>query len=296
MLTLDYVWSSFVVVVFLIFLINCYLPHQQQKRVQSSIKSLKLFLLRNDVTTFYLCGVGGLEENTFYVDYRTEDGSANAGSDYDYSEGTLVFKPGDTRKEIKVSSLEGFRRCALLRAPPGRWNQTSERGGRMWSYQVTSGLGFQGREGGSLVSRVDFHVDLCWTRQLMSERRDQLVWNLFSLILLSLQLLWEQREDRLRLSLMSFYKRHWSSVEETASLNAHQSKQDVVFVDLQTVATVAFSLTQTAVLRVRLKPPYPPYQHKSLVQWCTHLDVFETSSSPPDSAGESESIRLGSVT
>uniref|UniRef100_A0A3Q3EMQ4 Solute carrier family 8 member 2b n=1 Tax=Kryptolebias marmoratus TaxID=37003 RepID=A0A3Q3EMQ4_KRYMA len=38
---------------------------------------------------------GGLGENTFYVDYRTEDGSANAGSDYDYSEGTLVFKPGD---------------------------------------------------------------------------------------------------------------------------------------------------------------------------------------------------------
>ena len=37
------------------------------------------------------------------MDYRTEDGSANAGSDYEYSEGTLVFKPGETRKEIKVS-------------------------------------------------------------------------------------------------------------------------------------------------------------------------------------------------
>lgn len=49
------------------------------------------------------CSPGGLGENTFYVDYRTEDGSANAGSDYQYSEGTLVFKPGDTRKEIKVS-------------------------------------------------------------------------------------------------------------------------------------------------------------------------------------------------
>lgn len=46
---------------------------------------------------------GGLAESTFYVDYRTEDGSANAGSDYEYSEGTLVFKPGETRKEIKVS-------------------------------------------------------------------------------------------------------------------------------------------------------------------------------------------------
>uniref|UniRef100_A0A1A7YTK2 Solute carrier family 8 (Sodium-calcium exchanger), member 2b n=1 Tax=Iconisemion striatum TaxID=60296 RepID=A0A1A7YTK2_9TELE len=49
---------------------------------------------------------GGLMENTFYVDYRTEDGSANAGSDYDYSEGTLVFKPGETRKEIKVGIID----------------------------------------------------------------------------------------------------------------------------------------------------------------------------------------------
>lgn len=52
----------------------------------------------------HVCSAGGLGQNTFYVDYRTEDGSANAGSDYHYSEGTLVFKPGDTRKEIKVSS------------------------------------------------------------------------------------------------------------------------------------------------------------------------------------------------
>ncbi|XP_061684003.1 sodium/calcium exchanger 2b isoform X3 [Syngnathoides biaculeatus] len=49
---------------------------------------------------------GGLEENTFYVDYRTEDGSANAGSDYEYSEGTLVFKPGENRKEIKVGIID----------------------------------------------------------------------------------------------------------------------------------------------------------------------------------------------
>ncbi|KAM9852756.1 sodium/calcium exchanger 2b isoform 1-T1 [Aulostomus maculatus] len=49
---------------------------------------------------------GGLGENTFYVDYRTEDGSANAGSDYEYSEGTLVFKPGETRKEIKVGIID----------------------------------------------------------------------------------------------------------------------------------------------------------------------------------------------
>ena len=50
-------------------------------------------------------------ENTFYVDYRTEDGSANAGSDYEYSEGTLVFKPGETRKEIKVRKEEQEETC-----------------------------------------------------------------------------------------------------------------------------------------------------------------------------------------
>lgn len=48
---------------------------------------------------------GGTGENTFYVDYCTEDGTANAGSDYEYKEGTLVFKPGETRKEIKVREI-----------------------------------------------------------------------------------------------------------------------------------------------------------------------------------------------
>lgn len=32
------------------------------------------------------------------VDYRTEDGTANAGSDYEFAEGTLLFKPGETQK------------------------------------------------------------------------------------------------------------------------------------------------------------------------------------------------------
>ncbi|XP_071352774.1 sodium/calcium exchanger 2b isoform X1 [Trachinotus anak] len=58
------------------------------------------------VLTLVVVCQGGLGENTFYVDYRTEDGSANAGSDYEYSEGTLVFKPGETRKEIKVGIID----------------------------------------------------------------------------------------------------------------------------------------------------------------------------------------------
>nr|XP_057943473.1 sodium/calcium exchanger 2a isoform X2 [Doryrhamphus excisus] len=49
---------------------------------------------------------GGTGQNTFYVDYCTENGSANAGADYEFSEGTLTFKPGDTRKEIKVNILD----------------------------------------------------------------------------------------------------------------------------------------------------------------------------------------------
>lgn len=38
------------------------------------------------------------------VDYRTEDGTANAGSDYEFAEGTLVFKPGETVKGKKKTS------------------------------------------------------------------------------------------------------------------------------------------------------------------------------------------------
>ncbi|KAM9781430.1 sodium/calcium exchanger 2a isoform 1-T4 [Syngnathus typhle] len=49
---------------------------------------------------------GGTSQNTFYVDYCTENGSANAGTDYDFIEGTLIFKPGETRKEIKVKILD----------------------------------------------------------------------------------------------------------------------------------------------------------------------------------------------
>ncbi|XP_026225618.1 sodium/calcium exchanger 2a isoform X1 [Anabas testudineus] len=49
---------------------------------------------------------GGTGDNTFYVDYCTENGSANAGADYEFTKGTLVFKPGETHKEIKVVILD----------------------------------------------------------------------------------------------------------------------------------------------------------------------------------------------
>ncbi|XP_075452504.1 sodium/calcium exchanger 1 isoform X3 [Ascaphus truei] len=49
---------------------------------------------------------GGDLTNTVFVDFRTEDGTANAGSDYEFTEGTVVFKPGETQKEIRVGVID----------------------------------------------------------------------------------------------------------------------------------------------------------------------------------------------
>ncbi|KAJ4930228.1 hypothetical protein JOQ06_019234 [Pogonophryne albipinna] len=49
---------------------------------------------------------GGESGCTVKVDYRTEDATANAGSDYEFAEGTLVFKPGETTKEFTVGVID----------------------------------------------------------------------------------------------------------------------------------------------------------------------------------------------
>ncbi|XP_040207035.1 sodium/calcium exchanger 1 isoform X2 [Rana temporaria] len=49
---------------------------------------------------------GGDLTNTVFVDFRTEDGTANAGSDYEFTEGTVVFKPGETQKEVRVGIID----------------------------------------------------------------------------------------------------------------------------------------------------------------------------------------------
>ncbi|XP_056155969.1 LOW QUALITY PROTEIN: solute carrier family 8 member 4b [Lampris incognitus] len=49
---------------------------------------------------------GGDPGVTVKVDYRTEDGTANAGSDYEFAEGTLLFKPGENLKEITVGVID----------------------------------------------------------------------------------------------------------------------------------------------------------------------------------------------
>ncbi|XP_036448650.1 sodium/calcium exchanger 1b isoform X2 [Colossoma macropomum] len=49
---------------------------------------------------------GGDLNQTVSVDFRTEDGTANAGSDYEFTEGTVVFKPSETQKEIRVGIID----------------------------------------------------------------------------------------------------------------------------------------------------------------------------------------------
>ncbi|XP_077781604.1 sodium/calcium exchanger 1 isoform X3 [Podarcis muralis] len=49
---------------------------------------------------------GGDLTKTISVDFRTEDGTANAGSDYEFTEGTVVFKPGEMQKEIRVGIID----------------------------------------------------------------------------------------------------------------------------------------------------------------------------------------------
>lgn len=49
---------------------------------------------------------GGDLGKTVSVEYRTEDGTANAGSDYEFTEGVVVFKPGESTKEIRVGIID----------------------------------------------------------------------------------------------------------------------------------------------------------------------------------------------
>uniref|UniRef100_A0A8D0DPB8 Solute carrier family 8 member A3 n=1 Tax=Salvator merianae TaxID=96440 RepID=A0A8D0DPB8_SALMN len=49
---------------------------------------------------------GGDMSKTIYVDYKTEDGSANAGADYEFTEGTVVLKSGETQKEFSIGIID----------------------------------------------------------------------------------------------------------------------------------------------------------------------------------------------
>ena len=50
--------------------------------------------------------MGGDDSNTVYVDFKTEDGTAKSGDDYEKTEGTLCFKPGETVKTISITIVD----------------------------------------------------------------------------------------------------------------------------------------------------------------------------------------------
>lgn len=49
---------------------------------------------------------GGDFNSTVYVDYRTEDGTANAYSDYEPVDGTIVFFPGEMEKRVTIAVID----------------------------------------------------------------------------------------------------------------------------------------------------------------------------------------------
>ncbi|XP_069709013.1 sodium/calcium exchanger 1 isoform X7 [Phaenicophaeus curvirostris] len=88
--------------------------HEVNSEVAENDPISKLYFEQSTYQCLENCGTvaltiirrGGDLTNTVYVDFRTEDGTANAGSDYEFTEGTVVFKPGETQKEIRVGIID----------------------------------------------------------------------------------------------------------------------------------------------------------------------------------------------
>ncbi|XP_009876387.1 PREDICTED: sodium/calcium exchanger 1 [Apaloderma vittatum] len=88
--------------------------HEVNSEVAENDPISKLYFEQSTYQCLENCGTvaltivrrGGNLTNTVYVDFRTEDGTANAGSDYEFTEGTVVFKPGETQKEIRVGIID----------------------------------------------------------------------------------------------------------------------------------------------------------------------------------------------
>ncbi|CAF4251981.1 unnamed protein product [Rotaria magnacalcarata] len=56
--------------------------------------------------TLHVLRTDGNLRNTVYVDYMTEDGTATHGADYEPAEGTLIFYPMETHKQIQVKIID----------------------------------------------------------------------------------------------------------------------------------------------------------------------------------------------
>ncbi|XP_045175499.1 sodium/calcium exchanger 1-like isoform X2 [Mercenaria mercenaria] len=66
------------------------------------------YTVMENVGTFNLTvsRAGGDLSKTLYVDFKTEDGTANAGSDYEYTEGTLIFYPNEVHKQFPLTVID----------------------------------------------------------------------------------------------------------------------------------------------------------------------------------------------
>lgn len=88
--------------------------HEMRSVVSDSGLSTKVFFDPCTYQCLENCGKvalnivrrGGDLTSTVSVDYRTEDGTANAGSDYQCTEGTVIFRPGETEKEIRIDIID----------------------------------------------------------------------------------------------------------------------------------------------------------------------------------------------
>ncbi|XP_060896184.1 sodium/calcium exchanger 1b isoform X1 [Labrus mixtus] len=88
--------------------------HEVRSDVGDNDPISKIFFEPNSYQCLENCGTvavnvirrGGDVGKTISVEYRTEDGTANAGSDYEFTEGVVVFKPGETMKEIRVGIID----------------------------------------------------------------------------------------------------------------------------------------------------------------------------------------------
>ena len=66
------------------------------------------YTVMENVGTFSLTvsRTGGNENMSLYVDYQTEDGTANGGSDYEHAQGTLRFQPGESHVQFDVTIID----------------------------------------------------------------------------------------------------------------------------------------------------------------------------------------------
>jgi len=54
----------------------------------------------------FVTRLGGDLSRTVHVDYKTENGTAEAGTDYDHVEGTLIFGPNETKKSFDIKIID----------------------------------------------------------------------------------------------------------------------------------------------------------------------------------------------